>query len=243
MSHFGGGKLGQALYVVNRFVIRAEKNPRIEEVDFAERELRKLRPEVQDNYEAKQAWSNLCLRVAKVRDLLIEKGSPMHYVDRLINTAKMRIIGLEDALIDLSIGVVRPNKPTPLEHLQRAERALGQLRLFLTRETDHDSNWERAAQARDVLLERLAAAVPKLGRLTVLNAKEGDTVRAKSTIYDLPGVPFDAKRHKAIGPDHIHAEAGDLGVVVHAQTGIFPTVEFELTGTATMVNDDEAELL
>jgi len=60
----------------------------------------------------------------------------------------------------------------------------------------------------------------------------GTRVRAKTTVYDLPG-------EADMGP--IHAEAGDEGTVVHTQSGLFPTVRFDRTGGATCVTEFEVE--
>lgn len=64
--------------------------------------------------------------------------------------------------------------------------------------------------------------------------KEGDRVRAKTRIYDLPG---------QANPGPIHAEPGEEGLVVHVEPGAWPTVCFDRTGTATCVTDSEVEKL
>ena len=41
------------------------------------------------------------------------------------------------------------------------------------------------------------------------------------------------------GDFHTHASKGDLGKVIHVGRGLIPTVEWERTGTATIVGSDE----
>lgn len=82
---------------------------------------------------------------------------------------------------------------------------------------------------------------------TLLEAKEGDRIRAKIRVYDLPGENFgppDAEvKAKWPQADTIHAEPGEEGVVVYTEPGVFPTATFIRTGTSTMVCDHEAELI
>ena len=59
---------------------------------------------------------------------------------------------------------------------------------------------------------------------------DGDRVRAKVTVYDLPP-----------SKDMKHADPGDTGVVVHTEPGVWPTVQFTKTGTMTCVTPDEVE--
>lgn len=60
--------------------------------------------------------------------------------------------------------------------------------------------------------------------------RNGDRVRAVQRITaDLAG------------KDTLHARAGDGGVVVHTEEGRPPTVQFETTGLATIVFDEEIE--
>jgi len=61
---------------------------------------------------------------------------------------------------------------------------------------------------------------------------EGDRVVAITTVYDLPGTPDQGM---------IHAYEGEEGIVVHTETGYWPTVTFDRTGTSTMVTDFEVE--
>lgn len=51
-------------------IVRCEENKTIERVDFCERLLRISRPDVQADPTAKARWSELCRRVAVVRDIL-----------------------------------------------------------------------------------------------------------------------------------------------------------------------------
>lgn len=60
--------------------------------------------------------------------------------------------------------------------------------------------------------------------------KEGDIVRAKIRVWDLPGNP---------DPGPIHAEPGDLGICIHTQAGNFPTVQFK--NGSTCVTPEEVE--
>ena len=62
--------------------------------------------------------------------------------------------------------------------------------------------------------------------------QEGQRVRAKTQVLDLPGQP---------DPGPIHAEPGELGTVVHTEPGFWPTVRFDRTGTATCVTPQEVE--
>lgn len=62
--------------------------------------------------------------------------------------------------------------------------------------------------------------------------QEGQRVRAKVRVFDLPGQP---------DPGPIHAEPGELGMVVHTEPGFWPTVRFDRTGTATCVTPQEVE--
>lgn len=64
--------------------------------------------------------------------------------------------------------------------------------------------------------------------------KEGQRVRAKIRVYDLPG-------NEDQGP--IHAEPGEEGVCVFVEEGFWPTVKFDRTGTATCVTDEEVDAL
>lgn len=41
--------------------------------------------------------------------------------------------------------------------------------------------------------------------------------------------------------DFLHAEAGELGTVVHVEPGFWPTVRFDRSGTSTCVSDFEVE--
>ena len=65
-------------------------------------------------------------------------------------------------------------------------------------------------------------------------AAEGNLVRAKITVYDLPGNK---------DPGVIHAEPGELGIVVHKEEGDWPTIKFFRTGTYTMATDEEVEVI
>lgn len=70
----------------------------------------------------------------------------------------------------------------------------------------------------------------------------GDRVKAVKQITEsgkLPGNP----EADPLDCDGIHAEAGEFGTVAHWHEGILPTVRFDRTGTATMVRDDEIELV
>jgi hypothetical protein len=62
--------------------------------------------------------------------------------------------------------------------------------------------------------------------------EEGQRVRAKVDVYDLPGTPE---------PGPIHATPGELGTVVHTEPGFWPTVTFDRTGTSTCVTPEEVE--
>lgn len=64
--------------------------------------------------------------------------------------------------------------------------------------------------------------------------KLGQRVRAKLTVYDLPGTD---------SPGPMHALVGEEGVVVHVQTGHWPTVRFDRTGSSTCVTDFEVEAM
>ncbi len=68
----------------------------------------------------------------------------------------------------------------------------------------------------------------------IRRTKLGMRVRAKCRVYDLPG---------NVDPGIIHAETGDEGVVVHTQSGCFPTVTFDRTQTSTCVTENEVELI
>lgn len=68
----------------------------------------------------------------------------------------------------------------------------------------------------------------------------GDRVKAIKQITEsgkLPGNP----NAKSLDPDWIHAEAGELGTVVHDLADL-PTIRFDRTRTATIVRDDEIKL-
>lgn len=178
----------------------------------------------------------------------------MSHIERMIHVAEARIATFEHYLV--SHERLTKNAaalfgdwagsglgPQTLEALHQSERALLQVNRYLKNEK-HSLQFAKR-DAVEKLAKRLHDLIPRLGKLTVLNAKEGDRVVAKCTVYDLPGVAFDINNesHRILRPDHIHAEPKDTGVVVHAEPGIFPTVQFDLSGTATMVNDDEAMLL
>jgi hypothetical protein len=62
--------------------------------------------------------------------------------------------------------------------------------------------------------------------------KEGQRVRARFRIFDLPGKPDEDW-------GWVSANAGEMGTVVHAQEGLWPTVRFDQTGCATCVTDFE----
>ena len=62
--------------------------------------------------------------------------------------------------------------------------------------------------------------------------KEGQRVRAKIDVYDLPETPK---------PGPLHATSGELGTVVHTEPGFWPTVRFDRSGTATCVTHEEVE--
>lgn len=64
--------------------------------------------------------------------------------------------------------------------------------------------------------------------------REGQRVRAKIRVYDLPGNP---------DPGPIHAEPGEEGVVVFVEKGFWPTVTFDRTRTSTCVTDEEVEAI
>jgi hypothetical protein len=64
--------------------------------------------------------------------------------------------------------------------------------------------------------------------------KEGDRVKAITTIHDLPG-------NNDPGP--ICAEPDDEGECVHTEPGFWPTVRFDRTGRSTCVTDREVEKL
>jgi len=64
--------------------------------------------------------------------------------------------------------------------------------------------------------------------------KEGQRVRAKIRVYDLPGNP---------DPGPIAAEPGEEGVVVFVEKGFWPTVTFDRTGWSTCVTDAEVEAI
>jgi hypothetical protein len=64
--------------------------------------------------------------------------------------------------------------------------------------------------------------------------REGDRVRAKFRIFDLPGKEDDW--------GWVSAEAGEEGVVVHVEDSYWPTVKFA-NGRATCVTDFEVEEL
>lgn len=162
----------------------------------------------------------------------------MTHIKNLIHVARSRLVTFETYLAHRRLA--QGNHPRGLELFCEAERAIGQLGLYAEAEPE---NADALKGPEKELSVRLHESLPLLGKLTVLNAKEGDLVRAKKTVYDLPGVKFDAATYHAIRPDHIHAEAGDEGVVVHAQPGVYPTVTFNVTGTSTMANDEEVELL
>jgi hypothetical protein len=66
--------------------------------------------------------------------------------------------------------------------------------------------------------------------------KEGQRVRAKFRIFDLPGQATDADW------GWVSAEAGEEGTAVDVQTGHWPTVIFD-GGGATCVTDGEVEPL
>lgn len=162
----------------------------------------------------------------------------MNHIENLIHVAKSRLVTFETHLSQTRHSFFKSSHALELYHI--ADRAIGQLNLYAKAEPEN--NFVLTCAYRE-LAARLEESLPTLGKITVLNAKEGDLVRAKKTVYDLPGVKFDAATYHAIRPDHIHAEAGDEGVIVHAQPGVYPTVTFNVTGTSTMVNDEEVELL
>lgn len=58
-------------------------------------------------------------------------------------------------------------------------------------------------------------------------------VRAITTVFDLPG-------NVDQGP--IHANVGEIGVVIHVEDGFWPTVRFDRTGTSTCVTSFEVVL-
>jgi len=62
---------------------------------------------------------------------------------------------------------------------------------------------------------------------------EGDVVQAIKTITEEGNEEPDPNA-KPCTRGWVHAEAGDLGVVVHVEPGIHPTVRWHRTGTATM---------
>ncbi len=81
------------------------------------------------------------------------------------------------------------------------------------------------------------------------NAAVGVRVIARRTVYESPGKDFGAPeldaskpRSPVIAEDHIHAEKGDTGVIIHVEDDGWPTVRFERTGTATMVTPREVKV-
>jgi hypothetical protein len=67
--------------------------------------------------------------------------------------------------------------------------------------------------------------------------KEGQRVRAKFRIWDLP------QRDLESDWGWVSAEKGETGTVVHAQDGLWPTVQFDETGASTCVTDFEVEVV
>jgi hypothetical protein len=68
---------------------------------------------------------------------------------------------------------------------------------------------------------------------------EGTKVMATQTITESGAKPNPAAKN-LLDPGWIHAQPGDIGVVVHVdRTRMIPTIKFERTGTATIVGPHE----
>lgn len=70
----------------------------------------------------------------------------------------------------------------------------------------------------------------------------GDRVKAIIQITENGKLPGDPSA-RPLDSGWIHAEPGDLGTVVHWHDGVWPTVKFDRTNTATCVTDKEIELV
>lgn len=167
--------------------------------------------------------------------------------------------------------VEHAEKKPSLAQVDFAERALRLLRP-LVQEREEKTEWsalcERLAKVRDSICDiaeadRKAQHVdviiaihgePASGaksflvkpRRGLMQAKEGERVKARIRIYDLPGRDFGPPDAMTLAryprARTIHAEPGEEGVIVHAEEGTWPTATFDRTGTSTMITDAEAEL-
>lgn len=57
-----------------------------------------------------------------------------------------------------------------------------------------------------------------------------------------PAAIFDVNAEEVDGK-YIHAEAGEMGEVIHANDNCPPTVRFERSGTATIVREEEIDIV
>lgn len=73
--------------------------------------------------------------------------------------------------------------------------------------------------------------------------QEGQRVRALLTIVDSGENKIGNPEAKFLDPEYIHAIKGDLGTVDCIDSDGFPTVFFDRTGTGTIVDDSEIEIV
>lgn len=65
----------------------------------------------------------------------------------------------------------------------------------------------------------------------------GDTVQAIKTILEEGGDGPPNPSATPCTPGWVHAENGDLGVVIHTEPGFCPTIRWNRTGTATCCSE------
>lgn len=66
----------------------------------------------------------------------------------------------------------------------------------------------------------------------------GDVVQALKRVLEEGGDGPGNSSAAPCTPGWVHAEEGELGVVVHTEPGYHPTVRFHRTGTATCAVED-----